>query len=380
MVDNCAYRTEDSPARTFADELTLGVEEEFLLVDETGRLSPFGPEVIGETEEPDGTLQRELRLSQIETATTICHSAKELLDQLRAMRGRLIRTATARGLRLMPSGTPVLPEPRPPGLTPNPRYRRMAEQFGAVATTVIACACHVHVAIPDRATGVQVCNHLRPWLPILLALSANSPFHQGVDTRYCSWRHMQWGRWPSAGPPPYFHSVEHYEHTVEALLDSGAMLDRGMLYWDVRLSDKQPTVEFRVCDVSATAAEAALVGAIVRGLVTAARHAIDDHRRAPQPPHEVVRANLWRAARYGLSGQYAHPETGRLTPMRVLVDYLAEYIRPALATADGDLEFVLAGLTALCRNGCGAQRQRAAFAVEERLEDVVAMLTRQANR
>lgn len=362
-------------------DLTVGVEEEFLLVDHTGHLSARGSEVIEAVAEPEGELQRELTRCQLESATGICHSADELLYQLRGMRKRLAEQAAGRGLRLLPSGTPVLAEEFPPETTPLPRYHRIAEHFGAIATTMIVCSCHVHVAIPDRATGVLISNHLRPWLPILLALTANSPYHEGRDTRYCSWRHVQWSRWPSAGPPPFFASPAQYDDSVDAMLRSGAMLDRRMVYWDIRLSENQPTLEFRACDVAGTAAEAALLGAIIRGLVAVACHNIEDRRPASNPPHEVLRADLWRAARDGLGGRCAHPGTGRLTSMRGLLDHLAEHILPALrASPDNDLEFVTAGLAALRESGGGAQRQRTAFAKRRRHEDVIDMLTYQADR
>jgi glutamate---cysteine ligase / carboxylate-amine ligase len=380
MVDNRAYRAAKVPAvRSSGGALTVGVEEEFLLVDRSGRLSPRAPEVLVATEEPEGELQRELNLCQLESATAVCHDAGELLAQLRGMRRRLAAQASAHGLRLLPSGTPILAEDSPPAITPNARYRRMIDRYGALVTTVTACSCHVHVAVPDRSTGVLVCNHLRPWLPMLLALSANSPFHEGRDSRLCSWRHVQWGRWPSAGPPPFFRSLQHYECTVEAMLNSGAILDRGMIYWDIRLSEKQPTVELRICDVPASAAESALFGAIVRALVIVARHDIDDHRRPPRPPLELLRAHLWRAARDGLAGRCVHPATGNVVPVGAVAVFLVDHLRPALRNT-GELDFVTDGLAGLIGAGCGAQRQRAAFAARHRLEDVVDMLTGQVAR
>ncbi len=115
-----------------------------------------------------------------------------------------------------------------------------------------------------RATAVQVSNHLRPWLPSLLALSANSPIHRGVDTGYASWRSILWSHWPSAGPPPYFSSLEEYDRTVAAMLECGSILDKAMVYWDVRPSTNFPTVEVRVSDVPATVDETVLMATVVR--------------------------------------------------------------------------------------------------------------------
>lgn len=352
--------------------LTVGIEEEFLLVDEAGHLSCSGPEVV-HAAEPECELQFELARSQVELATGICANAAELLGELRESRARLAKEAGRRGLRAVATATPLLAETSPPEITPTIRYRRMARHFGAITFTGTTCGCHVHVSVPDRATGVAVSNHVRPWLPVLLALSANSPYNHGEDTRYCSWRHILWTRWPSAGPPPIFDSLDHYETSVAAMLRAEAMLDRRMVYWDVRLSERQPTLECRVADVAVTAEEAALLGSLTRGLVGIA---LDDiGTPPPNPPHEVLRANLWKAAHDGLDGACLHPVTGRLVPVHVQLRELVDRVRPVLRATADDLPFALHVLDGLRKTGGGAQRQRAAFARRGRFDDVIRMLT-----
>jgi carboxylate-amine ligase len=273
---------------------------------------------------------------------------------------------------VVPTATPPLAEKTPPEITPTDRYRRIAEHFGAITNTGTSCGCHVHVGLPDRETAIAVSNHVRPWLPVLLALAANSPYNDGQDTRYCSWRHVLWTRWPSAGPPPIFASLDHYETVVAAMLRTEAMLDRGMIYWDIRLSERQPTLECRVCDVVVTAQEAALLGILVRGLVGRALDDLD--APPPLPTQEVLRANLWRAARDGLPGSCLHPVTGQLVPIHHQLSDLLDHIRPFLRATPGDLEFVLDGLDTIRAAGGGAQRQRAAFASRKNLGDVIDML------
>jgi carboxylate-amine ligase len=354
--------------------LTLGVEEEFLVVDETGHLSRDGPHMVESADDDDGKLHTEFNRCQIESATGICRTPDEVFGQVRDLRGELATIAAQRNLRVVASGSPVLPEENPPERTPSPRFQRIAEKFGATATNIITCACHVHVEMEDRATGVQVSNQLRPWLPTLLALTANSPFNAGADTGYCSWRHQQWTRWPSAGPPPLFCSLDQYESTVDAMLRAGAILDRGMVYWHIRLSEKQPTLEVRVSDVAATAEEATLLAVIVRGLVATALQAVADRRRPPHLPGELLRANLWRAARDGVTGKSLHPVTNQLTPFSVQLEHLLDHIGPALRTGADDLERATKGIAALLEKGGGAERQRAAFHRRHRLEDVIDLL------
>lgn len=353
------------------DDLTFGIEEEFFVVDHEGHLSQSGNTVVDSAQEAQGELQHELTRTQVESATAICRTSDEALGQLKALRTELSEAAAQRGCHLLPCGSPLLVETGFPHITPDPRYQRIAEHFGATARTTITCGCHIHIAIPDRETGVRLIARIRPWLPALLTLTANSAISDGADTGYSSWRYQQWSRWPSAGPPPEFTSLDHYESIVDAWLRAGAILDRQMVYWDVRLSEGQPTVEFRFSDVAATPEEAVLLGVLIRGLVTTI---LDDGPAAPLS-NEVLRAHLWRASREGLSGQCPHPRTGDLTPAREVVGDVVAFTAAALETT-GDLDFVRDGCARLFESGNGADRQRAKFSERECPEDVVAMLVR----
>ena len=157
-----------------------------------------------------------------------------------------------------------------PVVTRNDRYQDMVEQFGAIARTGGTCGMHVHVGIDSDEEGVRVIDRLAPWLPVILAISANSPFCEGRDTGYASWRSQVWSRWPSAGPTEPFGSVEGYREVSERLVELGAARDPGMLYYDARLAVEHPTVEIRVSDVCTDPAASVLVAALVRGLVETA--------------------------------------------------------------------------------------------------------------
>ncbi|WP_232240671.1 glutamate--cysteine ligase [Kutzneria sp. 744] len=351
--------------------LTFGVEEEFLVVDATGRPVPAGRAVLADavsdgSDGEDKELQPEMIASQVESATPVCTSVGELVGHLDRLRETLAASARDHSLRLIASGTPPLGEASPPPLTPERRYHRIADHFRNLMKSANVCGCHVHVGVPDRETGLHVLNHLRPWLPALLAVSANSPFADGADTGYASWRHMQMSNWPSAGPPPLLRSPAEYDATLATMTRSGALLDPGMAYWDIRLSPTYPTVEIRVCDVMITTSEAALIAVLTRGLVATALRRDD----APEVAQEVVRADLWLAGRDGLRGRCAAP-SGSPPASRVL-DRLVAEVRPVLE--DEDRDFVDRVTDRLAQVGDGATRQRAAFARAGRTEDVVAML------
>ncbi|GGM45490.1 putative glutamate--cysteine ligase 2 [Longimycelium tulufanense] len=360
-----------------AERLTVGVEEEFLLVDAaTRRVAPAATAVLAAGTGISPVLQREITLYQVETTSPVCLRAGELRDHLQRLRASLAHTAEQQDLRLVAAGTALLGEATPPPLTSAERYLRMAQKFGGLVDTHSICGCHVHVGMPDPDSAVQVSNHLRPWLPLLLALSTNSPFWHQRDTRHASWRSMIWARWPTAGPPPRFDSTADYEATVRTLLETGAAMDRGMIYWDIRLSDHQPTIEIRVCDVAPTADEAALLAALTRGLVAMAMLDVRAGRPGPVLRQSDLRAALWRAAHDGLEGDCFDPVTGRTVPVEVALDHLLRRVRPALVEGD-DMALVEEVLQSLLARGSGSARQRRAFARRGRLVDVVDMLVAQ---
>src|SRR5256885_1954110 len=180
------------------------------------------------------------------SGSAVCVDHVALLADLTDLRNRLSEGARHHGARLVACGSVITEPADPQRVAKGRRYRRIARHVGRFVVDAATCGCHVHIGVESREIAIQASNHLRPWLPALLALSANSPFHQGVDTGYASARYLLWGRWPTAGPPPYLESAAHYERIVRGLLVSEAALARGMIYWDIRPSEHQPPPETRV--------------------------------------------------------------------------------------------------------------------------------------
>ncbi|MFF0435584.1 glutamate--cysteine ligase [Streptomyces sp. NPDC004327] len=350
-----------SPAGRFRRPLTVGAEEEYLLVDRVTReLRPEAPKVVAEAATELGDrVTTEITSYHVEARTEPHSSLDQFAEQVRSMRSAVVRAAARHGLAVISSGTPVLPQSLPPPLTEGDRYARSAAAFGALDDEQSICACHLHVGVPDLETALQVSNHLRHRLPALIALAANSPFWQGRDTGYASWRTMAWARWPAAGPPPFIRSPAHFEGLVADLTATGAIMDRGGLYWDIRPSHHAPTVEIRVADAGATAQDTVLLAAVVRALVDTALTDIGAGRPAFEPSAEILRAACWRAARDGLAGEGVDLRTHRLAPAASLVEGLLADLRPSLLR-HGDLETVTAGWATSRTVGGGADRQRAA--------------------
>jgi carboxylate-amine ligase len=361
---------------------TVGVEEELLVVDPvTCTVTSRAPAVLaahgsrpgdGAAGSGDGDLDAELFRHQLETRTEPTHDIEDLVSQVVAARHAAADDAASEGLAVAASATAPLGVDEPE-VSSSDRYRAMLETYGDVARHGTTCGMHVHVAIESKEEGVGCLDRMAPWLPVLLAISTNSPFAHGRDTSYASWRTQMWSSWPSAGTAQAFGSLAGYDRACERMIASGAARDRAMLYWDARLSETQPTVEVRILDVVTDVADAGLLAALVRGLVqtTAAQWADDSPLLLWRT--EELRAARWRAARDGLAGQLLDPLTHELRPARDVVAELVRLVADQLDTT-GDADLVEAGV-ARVRGMTGASRQRAAFersgSVQGVLQDVV---------
>jgi glutamate---cysteine ligase / carboxylate-amine ligase len=356
-----------------------GVEEEFLVVDpETRSVVPDAEAVLRHAKRTLGDrVSGEITKFQLETRTSPCRDMGQLLGELTRARAELGAAARAEGLRIIASGTPVLGDVAPPPITEGPRQSRGTATFRGLHDELSICAMHVHVEMPDRERAVLVSNHLRQYLPTLIALAANSPFWPERDTGYASWRTLVWSRWPVAGPPPYFTSATHYDELVGTLTEAGGLVDKGTIFWDIRPSARFPTIEVRVADVPMTAGESALLAALIRALVTSVAALADSGDPGPVIPAELLRLAYWRAARDGLGGHGIDVVTGRPVPAAKLAERLLADARPVLADY-GDLERVRGWLRDLLRSGDGASRQRRAAASRGRLADVVDYLVGQS--
>jgi glutamate---cysteine ligase / carboxylate-amine ligase len=355
-----------------ASHPTFGVEEEFLLVDPTSGEPVARNEAVAEHAEKRGVdLQLELTSCQVETTTEVAETSEQLRTELTRLRRVAADAAEADGAQLLAVGLPPsVPHEFP--ITDNPRYRRIAERFGMIAHEQGICGCHVHVAVPDRDAAIKVTNRLRPWLPLLLAVTANSAIYRSADTGYASWRSILWQRWPSAGPPPAFESADEYDAVVRMLQGSGAMLDDGMVYWDVRPSANFPTVEVRVADVPATVAETVLLAMLIRAAVMTALE--DDRGGVPLAPlaAHALRAAYWKSARYGLDGEAIDlTESHASVPALELLNGFVDRVRPALEIV-GDYDTVRTELTRIAERGNGAMRQRRAWQHRHDVADVLA--------
>ncbi|MEU4557061.1 carboxylate--amine ligase/circularly permuted type 2 ATP-grasp protein [Actinoplanes sp. NPDC023936] len=413
--------TDKSGKNTFNSEkntLTLGVEEELHVVDlGTRELVPQAPEILDRLD--TAHFSAELHRSVVETNTPVSDTLDGLRAGITERRRSAIAVAESLGLGLVAAGTvPLVDLDRLP-VTPTSRYQRMLHEYQMLVREQLICGTQVHVGVPDRDEAVAVAQRVAPVLPVLLALSASSPYWMGEDSGYASVRSLVWMRWPTAGDSGPLHSAAEHEELVSDLIASGTISDPKMVYFDVRPSAHVPTVELRVTDASPDVETVVLIAGLFRALVLRAQQ---QHRAylsgapsngapsngaslngaplnggplnggplnggplnggplngagGPIPPARppLHRAAMWRAARSGLEGDLLDlPRSPVPVPAGVAVERLIGELRPQLEEL-GDWEQVFdLSLRALSR-GSSAARQRRALARRGRLADVVDML------
>jgi carboxylate-amine ligase len=350
---------------------TVGVEEEFVLVDpRSGATAAAAPRVLAQLADEPGVMAEFLRF-QVETATEVHRSLPQVRADLTRLRHRVAEAAEHVGCVALATG--VAPFGRASQVTADPRFRTLAARFPALVGEAGTCACHIHVGVPSRAAGVAVLTRLRPWLGALLAVSANSPYVDGLDSGWASARYPLWSRWPTARPPDEWRDVVAYDAAVDGAIRRGEALDARSVYFYARLSPRHPTVEVRIADVCLDVDDAVLLAGLVRGLVVTAL--AEDRCGAPslRVPDALVERALRTAARYGRAGPGVDVLTGSSVAQEGLAEDLLAYVRPALRAA-GDLDDVLAAWCALTSRGGGAERQRALRAVSGTPAEFVARL------
>lgn len=355
---------------------TFGVEEELLIVDpESGMLlaladlmlpslvppkqqGAIGVPSAGKPVHEGADFSYELKLEQIETQTHPCLEYTELLRQLRHGRARADQAARAHGGRVAALATS--PQGSATHLTPNPRYMTMQQRFGLTVRNQLTCGLHVHTFVESPEEGVAVMDRIRDKLAVLIALSANSPYWNGAETGFESYRTQAWNRWPGSGPTMIFGSLPIYRRVVTRLVESSVLMDEGMVYFDARLSRLHPTVEIRVADVCLRAEDSALIAVLVRALVESAAREWNDGVDPAPVPTLLLRMAAWQASNCGLRGELLDFGTFTPAPATDVVRALVGFVAPVLEE-QGELELVREGVERILAEGTGSQLQRGPF-------------------
>src|SRR5262249_20418787 len=315
-------------AATMGQPFTLGVEEEFQIVDpDTWELRSHVSELLASSAATFGDqVKRELHQSIVEVGTKICANVGELAEEIIRSRRELAEAAERVGLRVAAAGTHPFSSWAEQSLSPGDRYKDIVDELQLLARSLLIFGLHVHVAVPDQSLAIELMNEARYFLPHLLALSTSSPFWMGHDTGLKSYRTAVFRRFPRTGIPDRFESWSEYHEYIDLLVELHCLDNAKKIWWDIRPHPTFGTLEFRICDVPtaprATIAIAALAQAIIVKLYMLRRRNLGFrlyHRR-------LIEENKWRAARWGLDGKLIDFGRRQEVPMRELAGELLEFV------------------------------------------------------
>jgi glutamate---cysteine ligase / carboxylate-amine ligase len=307
--------------------LTIGVEEEYQIVDASGELrSHIDTLLAAATPKLGDKVKREMMQSVVEVGTTICADVGEAREQLGEMRRTLSDLLAPEGLRLACAGTHPTSRWEEQQITDHDRYKVLEEELQDVVRALVIFGLHVHVAIPSPELRIEVLNEARYFLPHLLALSTSSPFWMGRNTGLKSYRSVIWSNFPRTGIPPDLASYDEYENYVELLVRTGSIDNGKKIWWDLRAHPSFPTLEFRVCDMPTRLDEticlAALMQAICAKLLRLREQNLGFRKYMPA----LIAENKWRAIRYGIDGRLIDFGKQKEVPMRDLALELLEFV------------------------------------------------------
>src|SRR5918994_859887 len=356
------------------DPFTLGVEEEYMLLDpETFDLVQHVDTVLtavqgGEFVERIGP---ELMQSVLEISTPVCHTAADVDTELRRLRTYVTDIAREQGLRVGSAGTHPFSLFERQRITARDRYRNLVDQLQYVARRELIFGLHIHCAVDDPDKAIAIIGALLPHLPELLALSGNSPFWRGEVTGLSSSRQMVFAAFPRSGPPPRFRDYSDYAEVVGQLERTGCIADYTHIWWDIRLHPRLGTVEIRICDAITRVEDAVALAAYCQALV---KQLSEQHDRGEQIPsfHRILTTeNKWLAARYGLEAPVMDLATGARNriPVAQLVRRTLPEIEPHARELGSERE--LEGIGEILARGNGSDRQLRVFNANRDIVEVV---------
>jgi carboxylate-amine ligase len=357
-----------------SDPFTLGVEEEYMLLDGSSfdlvqHIDTVLAAMSGHELEP--RVNAELMQSVLEIATPVCRTAGDVDTQLRLLRGYVAGVAHEQGLRVGSAGTHPFSLFERQRITARDRYRHLVDQLQYVARRELIFGLHVHVAVDGPEKAIQIVNGLLAHLSSLLALSASSPFWRGEPTGLSSSRQMVFAAFPRSGPPPRFRDYADYAEVVGQLERTGCIADYTHIWWDIRPHPRIGTVEIRICDAVTRVEHAVALAAFCQALV---KHYSDQYDAGEEIPsyHRILTTeNKWLAARYGLEAPVMDLATGRRNrvPVAQLIRRTLREVEPHARELGSDRE--LEGIREILANGNGAERQRRVFNANRDIREVV---------
>ncbi len=309
---------------------TIGIEEEYLLVDpETRNLADDPPAAILEDcrKRIGDQVTPEFLRSQIEVGTQVCTSISEAAEQLRSLRCCIREVAESHGLAMIAASTHPIADWDLQKHTEKERYNTLAQSMKTVVRRMLICGMHVHVGIENDDLRIDLMNQVSYFLPHLLAISTSAPFWHGIETGLKSYRMAVWNELPRTGLPPQFDSYGEYRRLVDTLVGTGVIEDASKLWWDIRPSGKFPTLEMRMTDICTRMEDSICIAALYRCLLRMLWRLRRNNQRWRQYDRFMISENRWRASRYGIDEGLIDFGKAEIVPFAELLEELIELVR-----------------------------------------------------
>lgn len=340
----------------------FGIEEEYFLADAKTRGTPR--RAVKAFHEAARTrlprVERELLQSQVEVSTPPSTSFAEARETLAGLRSGLAEVGQSHGILVLAAGTHPVARWTRQSNTQKDRYEKLLDELRMLGRRNVVCGMHVHVEVPRPETRVDLMNRLLPYMPLLLALSASSPFWQGRSTGLAAYRMSAFGEMPRTGLPDLFGSMEEYERYVRVMTGAGAIADASFLWWTLRPSIRYPTLELRVADSCTRLEDTLAIAALYRCLVRLAGRRPDLNRGVTGASRAITAENLWRAQRDGVRAEIIEEEPGVAGPFAAYLDATLDLVAEDAHALGCERE--LAGVRGILAGGTSADGQLAAFA------------------
>jgi carboxylate-amine ligase len=350
----------------------IGIEEEYQSIDPETRdlrshihaeIVQKGKTLLAERVKP------EMHQSVIEIGTGVCANIKEAGIELRSLRRTIIDLARQNGLRLAAAGSHPFAQWHKQEIYPDDRYHTIVEDMKMVARANLIFGLHVHIGVEDRETAIQIMNGARYFLPHILALSTNSPFWEGMDTGFKSYRCKVFERFPRTNIPDIYTSWSEFENYVNLLIHTNCIDNAKKIWWDIRPHPHFPTLEFRVCDVPMRVDETIAIAALCQAVIAKLYLLHEKNQSFRHYSRALIMENKWRAARYGLDGKMIDFGKQTEVPVRSLINEILEFVSDVVQDLDSaeELEYI----NKMAEEGTGADRQLKVFAETNDLKAVV---------
>ena len=344
-----------------APEFTLGIEEEYLLVDQNTLGLARAPQALMDEcmAEMQGQISPEFLQCQIEIGTKVCHTIAQAREDLKRLRICVSTRAAKYGLVPIAASCHPFADWKDQHHTNKNRYNALRDDLAGVVRRMLICGMHVHIGIGQKDLRIDLMNQLTYFLPHLLGLSASSPFWQGDDTGLASYRLTVFDNLPRTGLPPQLRSWGEYQRSVDALTNLGVIEDSSKIWWDLRPSLKFPTIESRICDVSPRLEHTLTIAALTQSLTRMLWRLGQKNQRWRLYDNFLLNENRWRAQRYGVSDGLIDFGRNEIVPMTKLVDEMIEILKQDAEALECLTEIETA--REITANGNSSMRQRAVY-------------------